>query len=62
MSYIMCDLESRVLTEALAAVKVVPNVRMFDGFMLDADTKLSPVTVPERKGMCLCRRSRRPTP
>ena len=41
MSYIMCDLESKVLTEALAAVKVVPNVRMFDGFMLDADTELS---------------------
>ena len=41
MSYIMCDLESKVLTEALTAVEVVPNVRMFDGFMLDADTELS---------------------
>ena len=41
MSYIMCDLESRVLTEALAPVKFVPNVRMLDGLALGPGAELS---------------------
>ena len=41
MSYIMCDMESKVLTEALATVGAIPNVRMYDGFMIDSSTKVT---------------------